>query len=217
MYYNGNTMNIKMLKAALAGLVLSVSGFANAGLITGEQYTDDGKLVELSQLEWLTWDETINLSRDDIENGINNTFIADGWRYATRSEFEALFDSLWGGTLEGWQSSNKDGAIWLNANLDLSSSSWQDIAFGTSAECSGASCWAHYNSSNTQGWFSDSYGLSVGSDNINTQTTTYRSVSASDVYISSALVRSSSVPEPSTLAIFALGIMGLASRRFKKQ
>jgi len=27
-------MNIKMLKAAVAGLVLSVSGFANAGLIT---------------------------------------------------------------------------------------------------------------------------------------------------------------------------------------
>jgi len=30
-------------------------------------------------------------------------------------------------------------------------------------------------------------------------------------------VEVSSVPEPSTLAIFALGIMGLASRRFKKQ
>lgn len=29
--------------------------------------------------------------------------------------------------------------------------------------------------------------------------------------------RSTDVPEPSTLAIFALGIMGLASRRFKKQ
>tara|TARA_B110000503_G_scaffold56880_1_gene91053 strand:+ start:723 stop:1196 length:474 start_codon:yes stop_codon:yes gene_type:complete len=28
---------------------------------------------------------------------------------------------------------------------------------------------------------------------------------------------STSVPEPSTLAIFALGLMGLASRRFKKQ
>jgi hypothetical protein len=27
----------------------------------------------------------------------------------------------------------------------------------------------------------------------------------------------SEVPEPSTLAIFALGIIGLASRRFKKQ
>lgn len=32
-----------------------------------------------------------------------------------------------------------------------------------------------------------------------------------------AIVQSVSVPEPSTLAIFALGIMGLASRRFKKQ
>ena len=28
---------------------------------------------------------------------------------------------------------------------------------------------------------------------------------------------SQEVPEPSTLAIFALGIMGLAARRFKKQ
>ena len=27
----------------------------------------------------------------------------------------------------------------------------------------------------------------------------------------------STVPEPSTLAIFALGLIGLASRRFKKQ
>ena len=36
MDYKGNIMkmNIKMLKAAFAGLVLSVSGFSNAGLIT---------------------------------------------------------------------------------------------------------------------------------------------------------------------------------------
>jgi hypothetical protein len=32
----------------------------------------------------------------------------------------------------------------------------------------------------------------------------------------SMLVRSTNVPEPSTLAIFALGLIGLASRRFKK-
>jgi hypothetical protein len=31
------------------------------------------------------------------------------------------------------------------------------------------------------------------------------------------LIKSTDVPEPSTLAIFALGIMGLAARRFKKQ
>ncbi len=31
------------------------------------------------------------------------------------------------------------------------------------------------------------------------------------------MVKKVDVPEPSTLAIFALGLMGLASRRFKKQ
>ena len=35
--------------------------------------------------------------------------------------------------------------------------------------------------------------------------------------LSVSLVGSAAVPEPSTLAIFALGLMGLASRRFKKQ
>jgi hypothetical protein len=30
-------------------------------------------------------------------------------------------------------------------------------------------------------------------------------------------IQQASVPEPSTLAIFALSIVGLASRRFKKQ
>lgn len=46
--------------------------------------------------------------------------------------------------------------------------------------------------------------------------------SVSDVFVQSTLTdisigQSINVPEPSTLAIFALGIMGLAARRFKKQ
>jgi len=42
---------------------------------------------------------------------------------------------------------------------------------------------------------------------------------ASNIYIASVVEYNNSVdvPEPSTLAIFALGMMGLASRRFKKQ
>ena len=37
-----------------------------------------------------------------------------------------------------------------------------------------------------------------------------------NVYFSAAIT-ATDVPEPSTLAIFALGLMGLVSRRFKKQ
>jgi hypothetical protein len=42
---------------------------------------------------------------------------------------------------------------------------------------------------------------------------------ASNIYIASVVEYNNSVavPEPSTFAIFALGMMGLASRRFKKQ
>ena len=37
-----------------------------------------------------------------------------------------------------------------------------------------------------------------------------------ELYIDNIIYQSSSIPEPSTLAILALGIMGLASRRFKR-
>lgn len=38
-----------------------------------------------------------------------------------------------------------------------------------------------------------------------------------EVFLDGATANTAQVPEPSTLAIFALGIMGLASRKFKKQ
>ncbi len=208
-------MKCKFLKTVLVSTVLVISSLANAGIISGFHQTDGGKTVDLSSLEWLTWDQTNNISRDDIENGIGNTFLADGWRYAERSEFEALFDSLWGGRAEGWQNSNQDGASWVKTNLSVGLYT-NAIAFGDSADCGGSSCWAHYNVNSTQGWFHDYYGLSTGIDSINNQTYSYSSTSSASLSNTSALVRSTTVPEPSTLAIFALGIIGLASRRFKK-
>ena len=38
----------------------------------------------------------------------------------------------------------------------------------------------------------------------------------SDLWIDGVALKPNPVPTPSTLAIFALGIMGLAARRFKK-
>ena len=65
------------------------------------------------------------------------------------------------------------------------------------------------NSSCTGGGLGEHMGF--GTNSTNAQTTIH---SGSIVFAS---VRSNSVPEPSTLAIFALGMIGLASRRFKKQ
>ena len=74
----------------LALFLVALAQPVHAVTVSGTHVTDDGKLVNLSGLEWLSWDETEGFSRDAIESGAGNTFIADGWRYATRSEFEAL-------------------------------------------------------------------------------------------------------------------------------
>jgi hypothetical protein len=53
-------------------------------------------------------------------------------------------------------------------------------------------------------------GVADGGDNVYDSTVFIQAGSFSDI-------DTTSVPEPSTLAIFALGIVGLTSRRFKKQ
>lgn len=48
----------------------------------------DGKITYDDQtgLEWLDLTETVNLSYNEIIGGIGNTWIADGWRYATSED-----------------------------------------------------------------------------------------------------------------------------------
>lgn len=61
-------MNLKMLKAALAGLVLSVSGFANAGLITTTFNNDNSFAGNMFNLT--TFNTSILLTGADLN--LNN-------------------------------------------------------------------------------------------------------------------------------------------------
>jgi hypothetical protein len=47
----------------------------------------------LGGFEWLDLTLTTDLSYDDITQGGGNTWVSDGWRYATSSEVCALFDT----------------------------------------------------------------------------------------------------------------------------
>lgn len=59
-------------------------------------------------------------------------------------------------------------------------------------------------------------GIDVGA-NLISYATIDTPLDGDELWIDNIIYQMAEVPEPSTLVIFALGIMGLASRRFKKQ
>ena len=107
--------NVGLSATLLCSLCLSS---VHASIISGTQYTNDGKLVNLGNLEWLSWDITIGLSRNDIEGGALG-LLDEGWRYATRLELSDMFRSIAGAV--GQSALNSDGTKWLWENFDNAS------------------------------------------------------------------------------------------------
>ncbi|WP_246129079.1 PEP-CTERM sorting domain-containing protein [Colwellia demingiae] len=186
-------MNIKMLKAALAGLVLSVSGFANAGLIVIDGLMD---ITETSGQEE-TWSFTPVINNV----GGGTLYLSGEGDFEGSHEFMSIFIE-----------SNNLFATLLDGNGDD-----VDYFSGTSGSKDGYT-WAAWNHTIA---IDESTLTSILSDNtfslklaLSSGVSTYWD----DDFVSWSLsYNSTPVPEPSTLAIFALGIMGLAARRFKKQ
>lgn len=200
---------------------------ANAAIIDGTTVhtTSDGSIVNLSGLDWLTWDVTDGISRQAIENGYGGLF-ADGWRYASIGEYSAMMSTVFD-YHAGWHPSNQYGSEWLynnlyGANSDAAATFNNDRFnnfYGADLECglSDRTCVGHYGfrdddglggaDSHSQGWMRASRfnGGSNWDDSV-----VYH-------YDASALVRGT-VPEPSVLALMGLGIfgIGLSRRKLKK-
>ena len=205
-------MKLKFLKAATTSLIMticSIVSVANATLITDLTERDwkvagDTAITYDSStgLEWLDLTQTNGNSILDTEA---ESFFGE-FRWATNVEIEGIFDSIIIGS--GFRSST-----WLvalqNAVVfqDLLSRNFQ----------------GNYSIGVSRGAMNNTGGYGVG----------YVRAGRIDVYINdprgdwgensrvggigSWLVRATDVPEPTSLAIFALGMMGLASRRFKQQ
>lgn len=176
-------MKFQFLRATFIGLVLSISGLANAGLIgstvtvtnTYESFIFDGPtdvLVQNGIVSELTefgdlWD--INIDDDSINMVCNYTQCNDLIGFDTY-----LFEGLtWGGAnfFSGFTMTTNTTGLIVNALMQTSTSLYLSMELTA---------------------------MPIGS------------------VIHIDFQESVSVPEPSTLAIFALGIMGLASRKFKK-
>lgn len=202
-----------------------------AAVIFGEHYTNSGKFVDLGGLDWLSLDETSGVSRTSVEDGSAGNWLSDGWRYSTRTETEALLDSLWGGTTEGYYWDNFDGASWFMNNfgalwtytnhLDRNISETH-FFFGNQGECTPSSTYSCIGSVRldvdpkstspylSYGWFVDGFGLSIGSSKPINEAYILRS-SQDQFNQASLLVRTHvTVPEPSIIPLLIIGIIGFA-------
>jgi hypothetical protein len=214
-------MNIKTIKAAMAGLVLSVSGFANAGIIpVGVQedvaYTDVINTWGWDLLYRGNYSED-NVSFSSLFNG-HDDYIMLGAIQDGSNTIELLAAVLWTDFMTHTAknvTNVANGAQWYNNAGSFGYAGLGDAINQGSADVTNGT-----NDHHRLSW----HGQQGGYGNIaNTMRLGYRAGATQGLNNSTAWDRviftanATNVPEPSTLAILALGIMGLASRRFKKK
>lgn len=217
-------MNINKVRKELAVLLLLASGMANAGLITiggltlenaGDSYVTD----HANNVDYLRWDLVKDFNYSDLTTAIQTGNAYAGWSIATNEEANNFVNALLDGT------SNCDTVVDFASCTTTYSFADFTTLMGSSYDG---------NASITYAWFlsDNAIGQQVGyveaqSGRLNKQNE-WASIARSDTWSRSGrssgspigfmLYRDSvEVPEPSTLAIFALGLMLLTSRRFKKQ
>jgi len=212
-------MKFKFLNVALTSAVLSISIFvniANAGLIDNGNTTID----TANNLEWLDLSYTEGLS---FNEAMSSTFVAnENYRLATHDDLLSLYVTV--GFNVGSSNYPGEGVLSLFKSLGCT----YDV------ECAENIGWRktrarYYNgqySSNIPAysftnWFETNGGRHFGGTfKENFWTPADRSHDTKDSNIATLLVRSTiatTVPEPSTLAIFALSMVGLVFRKFKNK
>jgi hypothetical protein len=228
-------MNLKMLKAALVGLVLSVSGFANAGLIPVGIQNDTSVSSILNDGWSYLYRENVGLTSNisDVFGNLSNNdwIIVAGIRNS--DDMVLAHAAITWGEFSMYTTQNQthtfNGADWYYNGNSMGFTAIGDAINQTSAD--------------TSSFVNGNQGLSIhtnyisgshGQSSFNSQSSAVSpTLFGSGYRVGSAYVGNSgtehdfaffvmnsdpaTVPEPSTLAIFALGVMGLAARRFKKQ
>jgi hypothetical protein len=201
-YTTGNRMKFKIIKAALAGLLLTLSGFANSAIIlSGDVASGSGVLT-------FTTDYSFNITSNGTVRGI----AFDEWGVTNDENRAVTFVSESINTLlNGVLSSLPDIIMADNAG---------DI-FG---DLTPADAYLFATTSGILVSVGDILTIQASSFNLAAISNWNSNVDGQfdgDLFlIDNVGIRLSengaAVPEPSTLAVLALGLIGLGARRFKK-
>ena len=183
----GNIMNFKMLKVVIASLIISVSSFAKAGLIN-VSYLE----ITNAKGDWLQVGEVIANDMFNSDVALTGFAVATApHQWSAISGPEKAIDGI---TLGNYHFGEIFHEQFQNSTLTVTFNSLQDLSsiqiFGRTDCCS----------------YRDIYNVSFYGEESNLIAT------INDIAPGATI----DVPEPSTLAIFGLALVGLASRRFKK-
>jgi hypothetical protein len=238
-------MKFRILKTTIVSAFLLVSGLAEAGLISHNNYSlnTDTNIVTNNGTEWLQWDVTIG---ESINSALSK-YASEGWMLASNAQMAGLFtDFGWGSSVQ--EDDKIDTIIDTIGNY---SASGDESAMDNFIELFGTTFFFSFSGSNPAGILDQrSASALFGSDLDNDGMFRYALVnsdyyrctrgSCSELADSASMVSDSfwnidgnyiidyarggvaltrvvDVPAPSTILIFALGLMGLAARRFKKK
>ncbi|WP_041766059.1 PEP-CTERM sorting domain-containing protein [Psychromonas ingrahamii] len=222
-------MKFKSLKVGLATLSLSIGclfNVANAGVITDT--TDNSFIDQTTNLEWMDFGINNGQSYNYVASQLGSGGEYEGWSLPTSGQVYAMWanaflglgsevvDPNYYGTGQGRvDDRNAPLVSVLDPVMDAMGTNYRaasgDFSTGVFLGENGYSAFRVYNDRRSQwidfSWLMDNGRLNIGGDTANTITS------------STLLVRAqvAAVPEPPLVAIFALGLMGLVLRRFKKQ
>lgn len=214
-------MRFKFFRVAVVGVFIAVSSFANATLVnTDYAVIGDGLTVTdtNTNYEWLDLSLTTNIT---LEAALTTY---SSYNLATRSQFEGLITAAFSEYSEFSPTAVPYQLDNITAADTAMLTEWRRLFGGTFVRYTDSLISAGFYASALQKSGLESGGvrrgpeprdgaLHVGSKVWDTDSVAALSASNTGYF----LVKTADVPEPSSLAILALGMIGLASRRFNKQ
>jgi hypothetical protein len=198
---------MKTLKIMSLAIALTMSSASSAGIIDAADNTFDDTTTGL---QWMDFGVNNHHTYNEVSNLLGTTY--SGWQLASQEQVIELWENIF-------------APLSTNTNTYATGHRYSQYQTGNGGFTSLKTIIGKNTSNYSLGWFADNQGsLSYAHSNmfdyaqVHGRNVNYNGYKTStNTSYSTMLVRSANVPEPSTLAIFALGMMGLASRRFKKK
>lgn len=239
-------MNLKLIKITIISLFLTLTSFAQAGLITD---TSESTFIDQStKLEWMDFGINDSHSYNEVKSLLTTTY--SGWALATSAQVFNLWHNAFSGVGSHADRINASGPTFAYYNNTSSTNTDMLEVFAKMG-------YSFNNGSGSHGWFANNdglldyvhfyrYGLSDAESSRQTaqvygpNTDNDSNMSTKNSYYSTMLVRKADIvsptpmlfnvrnlprplnvvveaPEPSTLIIFSLGIVVLFSRRYTQK